>query len=77
MVFTCREGLFRERVGRYIRAARLQVFKSCSLWYIVPSSELIRCKECGQSFDTVESLREHVKSEKDEIKNRVRGLSDG
>lgn len=58
-------------------ALRLQVFKSCSLWYSVPSSELIRCKECGQSFDTVDSLREHMKSEKDEIKNRVRGLSDG
>ncbi|HEV3432534.1 MAG TPA: C2H2-type zinc finger protein [Nitrososphaera sp.] len=43
----------------------------------MPSSELIRCKECGQSFDTVESLREHMKSEKDEIKNRVKGLSDG
>lgn len=52
-------------------------FKSCSLWYSVPSSELIRCNECGQSFDTVDSLREHMKSEKDEIKNRVRGLSDG
>lgn len=52
-------------------------FKSFSLWYSVPSSELIRCKECGQSFDRVDSLREHMKSEKDEIKNRVRGLSDG
>jgi hypothetical protein len=38
---------------------------------------LIRCKECGQTFDTVESLREHMKSEKDEIKNRAWGLSDG
>jgi predicted nucleic acid-binding Zn ribbon protein len=43
----------------------------------VPSSEILRCKECGQSFDTVESLREHVKSEKEEIENRVKGLSDG
>jgi hypothetical protein len=42
----------------------------------VPSSELLICKECGQSFDTVESLREHMKSEKDEIKNRVKGFSD-
>jgi predicted nucleic acid-binding Zn ribbon protein len=43
----------------------------------VPSSEILRCKECGQSFDTVESLREHMKSEKEEIENRVKGLSDG
>jgi predicted nucleic acid-binding Zn ribbon protein len=43
----------------------------------VPSSELLRCKECGQSFDTVESLREDMKSEKDEIESRVKGFSDG
>lgn len=41
------------------------------------SSELIRCKECGQSFDTVESLTEHMNSEKDEIENRNKGLSNG
>ncbi|HZB81056.1 MAG TPA: C2H2-type zinc finger protein [Nitrososphaera sp.] len=43
----------------------------------MPSSELLICKECGQSFDTVESLKEHMKSEKDEIKNRIKGFSDG
>ena len=43
----------------------------------MPSSELLRCKECGQSFDTVESLREHMKSERDEVEKRVRGFSDG
>jgi hypothetical protein len=43
----------------------------------VSSSELLRCKESGQSFDTVESLREHVKAEKDEIENRVKGFSNG
>jgi hypothetical protein len=43
----------------------------------VPSSELLICKECGQSFDTLESLGEHMKSEKDEIKNRVKGFSVG
>jgi hypothetical protein len=52
-------------------------FKSCRLRYYVPSSELLRCKECGQSFDTIESLREHMKSEKDDIQNRLKGLSDG
>lgn len=43
----------------------------------MPSSELLRCKECGQLFDTVESLIEHMKSERDEIENRVKGFSDG
>ena len=71
------ERLSRDCAGNKSRDLRLQVFKSCSLWYTVPSSELIRCKECGQSFDTVESLREYMMSEKDEIKNRVGGLSDG
>jgi C2H2-type zinc finger len=52
-------------------------FKFCRRKSFVSSSELLRCKECGESFDTVESLREHMKSEKDEIKNRVKGFSDG
>ena len=35
------------------------------------SSEIIRCKECGQVFDTIESLIEHEKSEKDqELQNK-------
>jgi hypothetical protein len=52
-------------------------FKPCRPYDDVPSSELLRCNECGQTFDTVESLREHMKSENDEKKNRVKGLSDG
>ena len=32
------------------------------------SSEIIRCKECGEVFDTIESLKEHEKSER-EIRN--------
>lgn len=43
----------------------------------MPSSEMLRCKECGQMFDTVESLREHARSEKEEIENRNKGFSDG
>jgi hypothetical protein len=43
----------------------------------MPSSEVLRCKECGQLFDTVESLREHMKSEREDIENRVKGFSDG
>ena len=36
------------------------------------SSEIIRCKECGQVFDTIESLKEHEKSEKEdqELQNK-------
>lgn len=43
----------------------------------MPSSEVLRCKECGQLFDTVESLREHMKSEREDIENRAKGFSDG
>ena len=31
----------------------------------MPSGEVLRCKECGQLFDIVESLREHMKSERE------------
>jgi hypothetical protein len=58
--------------------------QKCSFFNLVaydpvymPSSELLRCKECGQLFDTVESLGEHMKSERDEMENRVKGFSDG
>lgn len=43
----------------------------------MPSSEVLSCKECGQLFDTVESLREHMKSEREDIENRAKGFSDG
>jgi len=36
------------------------------------SSEIIRCKECGQEFDTIESLEEHEESENEnnELQNK-------
>ena len=36
------------------------------------SSELLRCEECGEDFDTIESLREHRRSEKNdkELRNK-------
>ena len=36
------------------------------------SSEIIGCKECGQHFDTIDALREHEKSEKEdkELQNK-------
>lgn len=36
------------------------------------SSEIIRCKECGEVFDTIESLKEHEKSEREdqELQNK-------
>jgi predicted nucleic acid-binding Zn ribbon protein len=43
----------------------------------MPSSEILKCKECGQMFDTVDSLREHARSEKQEMENQNRGFSDG
>jgi predicted nucleic acid-binding Zn ribbon protein len=41
----------------------------------MPSSEIIRCKECGQIFDTIESLEEHKKSEKEEKNSKIRAFS--
>ena len=40
----------------------------------MPSSEIIRCKECGQMFDTIESLQEHENSEKEEKELENNGL---
>jgi len=38
------------------------------------SSEIIRCKECGQVFDTIESLKEHEESEKEDKELQNKGL---
>ena len=38
------------------------------------SSELVRCEECGQEFDTIDSLREHQKSEREEKELRNKGI---
>ena len=43
----------------------------------MPSSEIIKCNECGQTFDTIDSLREHMRSEKEETENRNKRFSDG
>jgi predicted nucleic acid-binding Zn ribbon protein len=38
------------------------------------SSEIISCKECGQNFDTIDALKEHEKSEKEETELQNKGL---
>jgi hypothetical protein len=38
------------------------------------SSEIISCKECGQIFDTIDALKEHGKSEKEEMELQNKGL---
>jgi uncharacterized ferredoxin-like protein len=38
------------------------------------SSEIISCKECGQHFDTIDTLKEHEKSEKEEKELQNKGL---
>jgi hypothetical protein len=45
--------------------------------YYMPSSEMIKCSKCGQKFDDIDSLREHLRSEKEEIENRNKRFSDG
>jgi hypothetical protein len=38
------------------------------------SSEIISCKECGQHFDTIDALREHETSEKEDKELQNKGL---
>ncbi len=37
----------------------------------------LRCKECGQVFDTIESLQEHIQNERQVIEFRNKGVDDG
>ena len=41
----------------------------------MPSSEFLSCKVCGQTFDTIESLNEHIKSEKEDVELRNKGVN--
>jgi len=38
------------------------------------SSEIIRCQEYGQVFDTIEFLKEHEKSEEEDKELQNKGL---
>ena len=40
------------------------------------SSESLRCEECGQEFDTIDTLREHQASEREEKELRNKRLID-
>jgi hypothetical protein len=40
------------------------------------SEEPIICDECGQVFDTIESLKEHRETEKQEKELRSKGIDD-
>jgi hypothetical protein len=40
------------------------------------SSEPILCEECGQMFDTIDSLREHQEAEAQEKELRNKGIDD-
>lgn len=40
------------------------------------SEEPIRCTECGQVFDTIESLKEHQEVERQELELRSKGIDD-
>ena len=40
------------------------------------SSEPIICEECGQIFDTIESLEEHREIERQEKELRNKGIDD-
>lgn len=38
------------------------------------SGESPRCNECGQEFDTIESLKEHQEAERQEKELRNKGI---
>ena len=38
------------------------------------SSELVRCEECGQEFNTIDALAEHQKSEREAKELRNKGI---
>ncbi|MFZ0514637.1 MAG: hypothetical protein WAM14_23740 [Candidatus Nitrosopolaris sp.] len=38
------------------------------------SSEIIKCKECGQEFETIDSLKEHERSEQEEKELQNKGV---
>ena len=40
------------------------------------SEEPIRCDECGQEFDTIDSLKEHQEVERQEKELRSKGIDD-
>ncbi|HYT44466.1 MAG TPA: hypothetical protein VEP90_19205 [Methylomirabilota bacterium] len=40
----------------------------------MPSSEIMTCNKCGQVFDTIESLKEHEKSELEDEELQNKGL---
>ena len=40
------------------------------------SEEPIRCDECGQEFDTIDSLKEHREVERQEKELRSKGIGD-
>jgi hypothetical protein len=42
----------------------------------MPSSEPIICEECEQIFDTIESLKEHQETERQEKELRNKGIDD-
>jgi transcription initiation factor IIE alpha subunit len=40
------------------------------------SEEPITCEECGQEFDTIDSLKEHQEVERQEKELRSKGIDD-
>ena len=56
-----------------VHSVQISWYMPCSRGYL-SSSEIISCKECGQYFDTIDALKEHEKSEKEEKELQNRGL---
>jgi hypothetical protein len=47
-------------------SASIDIFIIYYVFYSRMSSEIIKCRECGHEFDTLDSLKEHEKSEQED-----------
>ena len=52
------------------------IYNSMNINTLMSSSEPIRCDECGQEFDTIDSLKEHQEVERQEKELRSKGIDD-
>lgn len=53
------------------------IYSSMNINSLMSSSEEpIRCDECGQEFDTIDSLKEHQEVERQEKELRSKGIDD-
>jgi hypothetical protein len=53
-------------VSNFMISASIDIFIIYYVFYSRMSSEIIKCRECGHEFDTLDSLKEHEKIEQED-----------